>query len=146
MHIKYAKEMIVVMILVVAVLALHYTFVPANCVDYTCFQAHMAKCEPAVYINEEREASWKYEVLGTADDKCDVDVTLLSAKEGDIDLRKYEGTEMTCSHILGVSGYPEKNLGACRGTLKEGLQEVVIEKLYKYIVVNLGEIREEILY
>ena len=146
MRIKYAKEAFVVLILVVAVLALYYTFVPARCQDFSCFEAYMTKCIPAVYINEEEEASWKYEVIGTADKNCDIEVTLLNAKKGNIDLRQYESTVMTCSHTIGVAGYPEKNLATCHGTLKEGLQAVVIEKLYKYIIVNLGEIREDVLY
>ncbi|MEK6811033.1 MAG: hypothetical protein AABX96_00830, partial [Nanoarchaeota archaeon] len=146
MHIKYAKEVVAILILVVAVLALYYTFVPVSCSDYSCFEAHMTKCKPAVYINEEEEASWKYEVLGTADKKCQIEVTLLNAKEGNVDLRQYEKTNMICAYAIGVAGYPEKNLVACHGTLKEGLQAVVIEKLYKYIVVNLGEIREELIY
>ena len=143
---RYQKEIVVVMIVVVAVLALHYTFTPTNCADFSCFQAHMVRCESAIYVNEESEASWRYRVIGTADKKCDIEVTLLNAKEGNIALRQYEKTSMTCSYALGVGGYPEKNLVACHGELKEGLQTVVIEKLYKYIVANLGEIREEILY
>jgi len=146
MHIKYAKEVVAILILVVAVLALYYTFVPVGCAEYSCFEAHMIKCKPAVYVNEEEKASWKYEILGTTDKKCQIDVTLLNAKEGNIDLREYEKTSMTCAYAVGVAGYPEKNLVACHGTLKEGLQSVVIEKLYKYIVANLGDIRKDILF
>lgn len=146
MRIKHAREVAIVLIVVVAVIALYLTFSPSQCDDFTCFQAHMSKCVPATFINEEEEASWKYEIMGTNDRKCDIDVVLLSAKEGNIDLRQYEGVSMTCSHALGEAGYPEKNLAACHGHLKEGLQAVVIEKLYKYIVVNLGEIRQEVLY
>ncbi|MBS3081657.1 hypothetical protein J4416_01800 [Candidatus Pacearchaeota archaeon] len=143
--VKYAKELISILILVVAVLALYYTFVPVSCEDYSCFEAHMTKCRSAVFVNEEDEASWKYEVLGTSDKKCNIEVTLLNAKEGNIDLRRYEDTTMTCAIAIGVAGYPEKNLELCHGTLKEGLQSVVIEKLYKYIIANLGEIREELI-
>jgi hypothetical protein len=138
--------MIAIMILIVAVLALYYTFAPIKCGNFSCFEAYMVKCEPAVYTNEEVEASWKYQILGTADKKCEIEVTLLNAKEGNVDLRQYEMTSMLCLYPIGIAGYPEKNLAACHGTLKEGLQTVVIEKLYKYIIANLGEIREEVLY
>ena len=134
------------LILVVAVLALHYTFIPTSCADYACFAKHMSKCTPAVFVNEEQEASWGYRVLGTTKHTCETEVTLLSAKEGDIDLRKYEGTSMLCYYDIGVSGFPEKNLAACHGLLKEELQDIVIQKLYKYVVANLGEIRDELLY
>ena len=146
MQIKYQKEIVAVMIVIVAVLAIYLTFYPTRCKDISCFEAHMIKCSSAVFVNEEEEASWMYKILGTGDGKCQVQVTLLNAKEGNIDLRVYEGTKMICSHEIGIAGYPEKNLGVCHGELKEGLQAVVIEKLYKYIVTNIGEIREEINY
>ena len=146
MRIKYAREVMAGLILVIAVLALYYTFIPASCADYACFESHMTKCTPAVFINEEEEASWKYAVLGTAQGMCETEVTLLNAKEGALDLRIYEGASMRCYYDVGVTGFPEKNLAACHGPLKEGLQDIVIEKLYKYIVANLGEIREELLF
>ena len=63
-HFKYAREVMAVLILVIAVLALYYTFIPAGCDDYTCFEAHMLKCKPATFINEEDEASWRYDIFG----------------------------------------------------------------------------------
>ena len=146
MKVKYVREVMAVLILVIAVLALYYTFVPTACGDYACFEAHMARCTPAVFMNEEDEATWEYSVLGTARGTCETEVTLLNAKEGEIDLRKYEGAQMRCYYDIGVTGFPEKNLAACHGPLKEAMQEIAIEKLYKYIVANLGEIREELLF
>ena len=135
-----------VLILVIAVLALYYTFVPTACEDYACFEAHMARCTPATFVNEEDEATWKYSVLGTTQKTCEIEVTLLNAKEGDVGLRKYQGESMRCYYDIGVTGFTEKNLAACHGSLKEAMQEIAIEKLYKYIVANLGEIREELLF
>lgn len=133
------------MILIVGAVALYSTFTPVRCNDFACFEAHMAKCRPATYVNDaESEASWKYAIVGTSNKKCDVEVTLLIAKESNLDLRLYEGDTMVCSHPIGISGYPEKNLAVCNGELKEGLQSIVIEKLYKYIVANIGEIKEEL--
>lgn len=143
---RYQKELVALLILVIASIALYTTFTPVRCTDFACFEAHMAKCRPAVYVNDaEKEAAWKYDVMGTANKKCDVEVTLLVAKESNLDLRSYEGQQMICSHPLGISGYPEKNLAVCSGELKEGLQSIVIEKLYKYIVTNIGDIREELI-
>ncbi|MGV8131082.1 MAG: hypothetical protein ACP5N7_03195 [Candidatus Pacearchaeota archaeon] len=146
MRMRYQREVIALMILIVGAVALYATFTPVRCNDFACFEAHMAKCRPATYINDvEKEASWKYGIMGTSNKKCDVEVTLLIAKESNLDLRLYEGDTMICSHPIGISGYPEKNLAACNGELKEGLQSIVIEKLYKYIVTNLGDIREELI-
>lgn len=134
------------LILVIAVLALYYTFVPTACIDYSCFEAHMARCTPAVFVNEEQEATWRYSVLGTTQKTCETEVTLLNAKESDVNLRKYQGESMRCYYDIGATGFPEKNLAACHGPLKEAMQEIAIEKLYKYIVANLGEIRDELLF
>ena len=143
--VKYQKEIFAIMILFVAVIALYYTFAPIKCADFSCFTAHMAKCKSATYVNEEVEAAWNYRIIGTSEKKCDIEVILLIAKESNLDLRQYEGNSMICSHSIGTSGYPEKNLALCKGELKENLQSIVIERLYKYIVTNIGEIREEIL-
>ena len=143
---KYLRQVLALLIIVVAVFALYFTFSPAVCADYGCFEKRMAECKPTIFINEEVEASWKYEIKGTAEKACKIEVTLLGAKEGEIGLRNYEGDSMTCLYDLGSSGLPEKNLATCHGTLKEGLQSIVIEKLYKYVIDNLGEIRDELLF
>ncbi len=143
---KYTKEIIAVLILVIAILALYYTFTPVFCSNYECFKEKMAGCKSAVYINEQDEGSWRYEVLSTDSNSCAIQVTLLSAKNADLGLREYESQEMRCYYPIGIVGYPEKNLDACHGSLKEGLQKIVIEKLYKYIVANLGEIKEGLLF
>ncbi len=57
-------------------------------------------------------------------------------------MRLIEGESIRCYYDLGVAGFPEKNLAACHGPLKEALQDLVIKKLYKYVVANLGEIKE----
>lgn len=146
MRMRYQKEVIALLILIVASVTLYATFTPVRCTDFACFEAHMVKCRPATFINDgEKEASWKYGIIGTSNKRCDVEVTLLNAKESNLDLRLYEGQNMVCSHPVGVSGYPGKNLAACNGELKEGLQSIVIEKLYRYIVTNIGEIREELI-
>ncbi len=139
------REVTAILILFVTVLALYLTYLPPVCEDYTCFEVRMANCKSAIFINEEDEGSWKYEIIGTTQNTCSIEVTLLSAKNVDLSLRAYEGSEMRCYYDIGVTGYPEKNLAACHGPLKEGLQSVVIEKLYKYIVTNIDEINENLL-
>lgn len=142
---RYQREIVALLILVVAAVALYITFTPVRCNDFACFEAHMTKCRQAVFINDaEEEASWNYRIIGTSNNRCDVEITLLQAKNSNLDLRQYEDLTMICSHPVGIAGYPEKNLAICKGELKEGLQSIVIEKLYKYIVANIGEIREEI--
>lgn len=124
--------------------AMFFTFQIEDCPNFECFQSHMAECSKATYINEEPEASWGYEIIGVSKDSCEIEVSLLNAKDGELGLREFEGNSMSCFYDLGIIAYPEKDLDSCTGELKEDLQEIIIEKLYKYVVLNLGEIKEEI--
>lgn len=143
---KFNVEILAFLALFVGFTALYLTFLPGTCQDFNCFAGKLESCSPANFINEESEASWFYSIKGMRSNQCVIEVTLLNAKEGDLDLRRFEGNSMACSYDKGIIAYPEKDLSACQGLLKENIQEVVIGKLYDYIVVNLGEIRDEILF
>jgi len=131
-----------ILVIVVLIVTLFLTFSPSKCEGVACFQQRMIDCSSAEYVNEEPEASWGYKVIGRRGGQCEIEVTLLSAKEGSLGLRDYEGNSMSCFYDTGVFAYPEKDLDACSGELKENLQSVIIEKLYRYVVDNLGEIEE----
>jgi hypothetical protein len=131
-------------IIIVLVITLFLTFRSGECENVECFQDKMIKCSFVKYVNEEPEASWGYEIIGKRGNQCEIEVTLLSAKEGSLGLRSYEGNSMSCFYEVGTFAYPEKSLDACTGRLKENLQSIIIEKLYKYVVDNLGEIEEEL--
>ena len=142
---KYKREVIAVSAIFIAAVALFQTYVPLKCTDFNCFQIRMQECKAATFINDEPQASWGYRIRGIYGDECRIDVIFLNAKEGELGLRKYEGNSMACYYGRKTIAYPEKNLDFCHGELKEDLQTVLIEKLYKYIVANLGEIRDELL-
>src|SRR5204862_4458302 len=132
-----AITIIISFVIIAFVFAIYFTFQPTQCQQYECFQQHMSSCSPATFVNEEPEASWGYETLKRDKGNCDVKVSLLQAKEGDLKLRDYEGHAMTCIYPLGVVAYPDKDLSVCHGLLKEELQALVIEKLHSYIISNL---------
>lgn len=137
------RGLLVMLTLAVFIVALQLTFGPENCESFDCYQAKMIACERATYVNQEPEASWGYNILGfNEDNECEVEVTLLSAKEGDLGLRAFEGNNMVCAYTRGILAYPEKNLDRCTGKLKENLQSTIIEKLYRHIIANLGQIQE----
>lgn len=139
---RYWLQLVLGLLTIAAIaVALYFTmFQPVKCDTYACFQTHMQKCDKAVYINEEPEASWKYEITGASSGDCNIDVTMLQAKKGDLQLENLAGFGMECRYPAGIVAYPEKDLGACSGKLKEELQSIVIKKLYTYIIDNLGEL------
>lgn len=145
-RLRYGKEIFAFFIIVIAIIAISKTFVPRNCEDFSCFGERMEKCSPTTFVNEDSDASWKYTIKGLRRNECVIEVDLLNAKNGDLGLRNLEGSSMVCSSEKGLIGYPEKNMDNCHGELKEGLQKLVIDRLYDYVVSNLGDIREELLF
>lgn len=114
------------------------------CDSYSCFQEAMFKCKPAIYINDEVEASWKYTIIGQQGKNCVISVKLLQAKEGEMGVEKLAGYSMDCYYEKGVVTYPEKNLEKCHGRLKEEFQSIVIKKMHSYMLKNLGQINQSL--
>jgi hypothetical protein len=119
-------------------------FVSPSCEDFTCFRKAMEKCDKTKYLNDEPEATWRYEILGSVDNKCDVKVTLLQPKAGELGIEKLIGNDMICSYPKGIAVYPEKDLERCHGRLKEELQSMVIRRLHRYLIENLGEVDQSL--
>jgi len=141
---KRQKEILIsVTIVILFFVALYHSLKEEKCLNIECFKENMLICKPAHYINEDPQASWEYNIIEEKNNKCNIKVTLINAKEGELGLKNYNGKSMICSYGYGIFAYPEKNLGLCHGELKEGMQTILIDKLYNQIIKNLGEIREE---
>src|SRR3989338_1700494 len=136
------KIVILVGLLVIfLVLALEFTFFyKKKCENFSCFQDSMKQCKQVIYINDEVEATWRYEIIGLRGNECVINVELLQLKQGDISFEKLSGYGMECSYLKGIAVYPEKDLNKCHGRLKEELQTAIISRLHAYIVDNLGKI------
>ena len=131
----------IVVALVLIGLAVKTTFFHApRCATFECFEERMQKCKPAAYVNEDSEATWGYKIKGMEESACVVEVTLLQSKTGELGVERMTGYSMECGFPKGIVTYPEKDLGACHGRLKEEMQNIIIERLHTYIVNNLGEI------
>lgn len=133
---------LVIAIGVAMIPAIYFSAQPVSCGSFECFSTRMEACQRAVFVNEEPDASWEYRVLGTSGKQCDIRVTLLQAKEGELTLRNFEGDSMECSYSVGEVRYPDKDMARCSGKLKEDLQGLIITQLHRYIVSNIGEISE----
>lgn len=147
---KKHKTIILIEIIIIAALAVsggvYLTFFyHPECNSYACWQKYMTSCtKKASFINEEPEASWGYTISGLADDRCAITVKLLQVKQGELGMDKIVGEEMSCSYLKGTSAYAEKDLSKCHGLLKEGLQQIIINKLHSYILENLGKFGESL--
>lgn len=137
-----AMIVLALLIAVAFAFALYSTFKPNPCETIACFQDHMALCTRASFINEEPEASWSYNVKRRVADGCEIEVKLLQAKEGELNLRDFKGHAMTCTYPRGMVAYPDKDMSRCHGRLKEDMQGIVIEKLHRYLVNNLLDVKQ----
>ena len=140
------KKVYIALIVVFAISALVFVYLnliySPSCQNYECWQKYMTKCKKASFVNEQTEASWGYEIKGKTDNQCDIEVTLLLAKKGELGINELVGDKMTCSYKIGTATYAEKDLSSCHGLLKEELQTLIINKLHSYILENLGQVAE----
>ena len=115
------------------------------CDNWDCFNSNLENCNKAKFIGESNGIVFEYIIRGNSNNFCKVDVELLQGKLNNQDSIKLENQKMTCNLPKGIAIIPESNIGDCHGLLKEGLQDLIIEKLYTYLVQNLGRINLEVL-
>lgn len=114
------------------------------CNSWDCFNENLGSCERTKFIGG-NEIIFEYTVLGATEDKCLVNVKFLQGELNNQDSMKLEMQEMVCRLPRGVIMIPESNLDNCHGLLKENLQNLVIKKLYTYLVQNVEKISLEFL-
>lgn len=132
-------------VIIVIMIALYFTFYYSyTCDDLTCYEAHQQKCSKTKFVNDAEDTVWKYFIKGNTDGKCEVEVTVLTIKQGDVAQKKLEGKSMTCLLPKGSISMPESDIARCHGVLKEELQNLIIQKLHSYILENLGTISSEL--
>ena len=116
-------------------------FKPCN--DKACFIDSLRKCKRVAFVKEDAEAAWLYRIISnTENQNCNVEITLLKVKEGDLDSERLQAKKMICiTPKTGVDS-PEKDVSKCSGLLKEEMQTIIIERLHSYILQNIGEIKK----
>ncbi len=86
----------------------------------------LQECEKVSWVKEDAQASWLYIIQGeTKGDACKIKVKLLKMKQG----TQKEETQ-----------FPEKEISKCSGELKEELQDIIIQRMHKYILQNIEEL------
>ena len=132
----------VIVILIAALIWFNF-FYYRNCENKTCFNDYLRDCKKAKF-NSFGNMSFEYTVLGKSAESCNVNVNWLKGDLNNQDSLKLESKSMVCSIPLGAVIQPESDISLCHGILKEGLQDLIIQKLHNYLVQNLGKINSEI--
>ena len=140
---------IIILILIVLGIALYFTFIyTPTCANLKCWETKLEKCGRASYTNDAGDIVWKYKIEGKSKvdnlDKCVVNVKLVDLRKGSVKSLRLKDKEMKCAVPFGVVTYPETNSESCSGTLKEGMQSLIIEQLYQYILDSVGKIGSEV--
>lgn len=141
------KELLWVLILtfvaLIAIVAvLYYYGYGKACQTEECFLDALTYCQKASYTTDKEGNIWTYKiknVLGFYKDTCIVEVK--NVKVASPTAKKIEGKSMICRIPKSYAGTfleIHQKLEFCSGPLKEALQEILIDKLYKYIIQNLG--------
>lgn len=118
--------------------------------DEQCFLENSAVCSPAdVYISRSNNV-YHYMIYPTIRNKCKLVITFERAQEGTSPehIQLLEGKSMTCfipkDNLRAVNPIDMNNvIDYCSGPLKEGLYELIIKRMYEFVVINIEDIAEE---
>lgn len=135
-------SIIAIIVIVYLVWAIFFSY--DSCETWECFNSHLVSCDYVTFLGG-NDVIFEYKILGSSRNLCDVNVKLLQGELNSQDSRKLENQEMICGLPKGVIMIPESDISNCHGLLKEGLQDLVIEKLHTYLVQNVGTLNLEIL-
>lgn len=117
------------------------------CYDDSCFVQSLQICEKVIYTPSKAGNIWRYEILRQESGTCVVDVKNIVLASSDTKVKNVQGKSMICAVPLDLVGsYTkiEQRIEFCSGPLKEELQSVIIDKLYDYVIQNLGPIAKSI--
>ena len=136
-------SIIIILLVLIAAFVWFNFFYYRNCENKTCFDDYLIDCKQAKFASF-GNMSFEYTILGKSDENCNVRVNLIKGDLNNQDSLKLEGKEMVCSLPLRTIVQPEADISLCHGLLKEGLQDLIIQKLHNYLVQNLGKINNGI--
>lgn len=141
------KKIIIAILTIVILAALIYlaytTFYFKTCYDKACFETQLAACSKATFTSV-GNMTFNYKILGVENSTCKVNAKLITGNLNEQDSQKLIGRDMNCFLPLGLVSTPESNIDTCHGTLKEALQDIIIQKLHTYIAQNLGKIAAQV--
>ena len=144
---KRKRKIIILSALFMFILSVLILFIATyynRCDNWECFSYNLAKCTKTKFAGGD-DILYGYIIEGKSGDYCSVNVTLLEGQLNNQDTTALKGKSMVCLLDYGVVSEPSSDLSVCHGELKESLQEQVINKLYTYLVQNLGQINKDII-
>jgi len=148
---KVKKIILPILLLLIIILALFYIGIfQKPCLDESCFKDALSNCNSAQYVKQKNNNLYVYTIFNSIDKECSIDIKLERLAPGsDPDLvRLLEGKSMSCKipkTLLAETNLDDLDniLQYCTGELKEGILELIIQKMYTLIIENLDEIVQQ---
>jgi len=150
--VKISKRKVILIIIAVVLIALvAYGLYVKDCgMDDACYNKEFSRCNKVKFNLVKGGNLYEYKVLGNYFGKCIINIELLKVAPGsDAELvERFESKSMRCkvpiADISGNSVGSMPNLvDYCSGELKEEVYELIIERMYAYLIENLGVIEQE---
>lgn len=117
--------------------------------DKNCFQEYVKNCKPAQVAVIRNNNAYLYAVGNQLGKTCEVNIKALRVDAGaPQEFKNLEGKEMSCNipkeqlAATNIDNF-DNLLAYCHGPLKEGLYEVIIQRMYTLVVSQMGDIVKE---
>ncbi len=138
--------------LVIFTLILLYIYSPTDCGnDKVCFDKYAKTCSRSKITASFNGNMFNYEIKGSQNKDCIINIKLSEVNPNTpLDVKnKLLGRSMLCKIPkinLSTQKLEDTNklLDSCTGPLKEGMLELIIEKMYSIIIQNMGKITTEL--
>lgn len=146
-----AKAAIIGAILLALYVAGYYTgYFRKECnQDKACFNDAFNKCKPAQVVSLRNNNAYVYAIGWQLGKFCELKIEALRIDAGaPQEFKALKGKSMSCKipktmlGNLSVDNF-DNLLVYCHGPLKEGLYEVIIQRMYTLVVSQLGDIAQE---
>ena len=147
-----ADTFMIIGIVVVAFIVIYSSgLIKKNCdSDVTCFKQALNECKSAKLVTEKNNNVYSYIIAPSFSKDCVISIKLEKATAGSSsDFRRLvEGKSMKCSipkdkindkFLDDFSGV----IDTCTGPLKEGLYELIIQRMYTLVVKEIAGVLEQ---
>lgn len=135
-------------IVILLIIILVYLGVFSSCSTEECFVNALKSCSPVKYEKYQNSNLYSYKIYRSFGSDCKLGVELKQMAIGaDLDLIDLlEGKEMMCQvpkDKMDDISKIDRLLNYCHGELKEGLQQVLLQRIYGLLMKGTSEIIDE---
>lgn len=149
---KRGLILIVFLVIIILISSYFIFFKTKNCDTVGCFEQAAAECDRAkIYTEETGGTVTFYKIKGDSGGSCELYVKIVETN-AELDPETatvFKGKDMTCEIPANVfSRMTLEEMGSdldyCSGSLKEEMYGVLVKKLYKLVLDDLGLVLEEV--